>query len=157
MQGEGNSFKRRRKVGRVIVNKGSARGTESWKYSDFLMAELWQSLIGWAPARQEELVSASFLGHESSPFWPPDYFNYVFYLLIFTVYSSAFQLMLQVRIACWVFKKQLCRYSEVKCWLLSHVQFFAIPRTVAIQATNSIRISWVRGGDGEEWGSDVVF
>ena len=84
---------------------GSTGGTESWKYSDFLMAELWQSLIGWAPARQEELVSAGFLGRESSLFWPPDYFNYVFYLLIFTVYSSAFQLMLQVRITCWIFKK----------------------------------------------------
>ena len=84
------------------------------------MAELWQSLIGWAPARWEELVSASFLGDlpggsESCLFWLPDYFNYVFYLLIFTVYSSAFQLMLQVRIACWVFKKTAMQilWSEV--------------------------------------------
>ena len=54
-------------------------------------------------------------------------------------------------------KKQLCRYSEVKCWLLSHAQLFAILRTAASQATNSIRISWVRGGDVEERGSDIVF
>ena len=49
-------LKGKTEVGRAIVNKESIGGIESSKCSGFTLAESWQSLIGWALARQEKEV-----------------------------------------------------------------------------------------------------
>lgn len=73
-------------IGRTLISKESIRGIESSVYSAFCFSELSLSLMDWVCQGRREspflLGFAIVIWLESSPFWPPDYFN-DFYLLIF--------------------------------------------------------------------------
>ena len=81
-------------------SKQSTGGIESSKYSGLSLVELWQPLIGWALARKKRktlfflLGFAIVIGCESSPFWPPDYFNWSFRLSIFIYQILIYSLVL---------------------------------------------------------------
>ena len=44
---------------------------QSSRCSGFLLAELWQALIGWACGSRSRFPVGLYVGGESSPFWPP--------------------------------------------------------------------------------------
>ena len=76
-QGKKDFFlKGKRKVGAYSKQRVCWRTLKSLKYSGFSGTELWESLIGWALARQGKLFfllgSATVTVHESSPFWLPN-------------------------------------------------------------------------------------